>query len=117
MNTLTTTLLMAGAIALLVLFASTLLPSKYSDQEKLSPYECGFAPKSNMRVPFSIRFFYIAILFIMFDLEIALLMPWPLALSNSLATMPVTMALVIIVALTISLLLEWATGALEWAEY
>nr|YP_850983.1 NADH dehydrogenase subunit 3 [Xenoturbella bocki]ABG54251.1 NADH dehydrogenase subunit 3 [Xenoturbella bocki] len=116
MNTLMTTTLMAGGIATLVLMASIILPSKTSSQEKLSPYECGFAPKSNMRIPFSIRFFYIAILFIMFDLEIALLMPWPMALSNSLTTTPVMMALTIITALTISLLLEWATGALEWAE-
>nr|YP_009228858.1 NADH dehydrogenase subunit 3 [Xenoturbella churro]ALS20058.1 NADH dehydrogenase subunit 3 [Xenoturbella churro] len=116
MNMLMATIMMASILAAMVLVVSIIIPFKTVDQEKLSPYECGFTPKSNMRVPFSIRFFYIAILFIMFDLEIALLLPWPLAMNNSLSTTPLLMATSIIIVLTISLLLEWETGALEWAE-
>nr|YP_009228897.1 NADH dehydrogenase subunit 3 [Xenoturbella profunda]ALS20097.1 NADH dehydrogenase subunit 3 [Xenoturbella profunda] len=116
MNMLMITIMMASILATVVLVVSITVPIKTTDQEKLSPYECGFTPKSNTRIPFSIRFFYIAILFIMFDLEIALLLPWPLAMNNSLSTTPLLTASSIIIVLTISLLLEWETGALEWAE-
>nr|QNS38409.1 NADH dehydrogenase subunit 3 [Mionectes macconnelli] len=86
------------------------------DSEKLSPYECGFDPLGSARLPFSIRFFLVAILFLLFDLEIALLLPlpWATQLQSPLTTL--TWTSTIILVLTLGLIYEWAQGGLEWAE-
>nr|ABX46042.1 NADH dehydrogenase subunit 3 [Apalis thoracica] len=86
------------------------------DSEKLSPYECGFDPLGSARLPFSIRFFLVAILFLLFDLEIALLLPlpWAIQLQTPTATLAWTTALILL--LTLGLVYEWAQGGLEWAE-
>nr|WLS55546.1 NADH dehydrogenase subunit 3 [Anas poecilorhyncha] len=86
------------------------------DSEKLSPYECGFDPLGSARLPFSIRFFLVAILFLLFDLEIALLLPlpWAIQLQSPLMTLAWTAA--ILSLLTLGLAYEWAQGGLEWAE-
>nr|QOD97874.1 NADH dehydrogenase subunit 3 [Podilymbus podiceps] len=86
------------------------------DSEKLSPYECGFDPLGSARLPFSIRFFLVAILFLLFDLEIALLLPlpWATQLQSPITTLAWTFA--IITLLTLGLLYEWTQGGLEWAE-
>nr|ACL82381.1 NADH dehydrogenase subunit 3 [Kenopia striata] len=86
------------------------------DSEKLSPYECGFDPLGSARLPFSIRFFLVAILFLLFDLEIALLLPlpWAIQLQDPLATL--TWASILILLLTLGLVYEWMQGGLEWAE-
>nr|AFB19663.1 NADH dehydrogenase subunit 3 [Garrulax chinensis] len=86
------------------------------DSEKLSPYECGFDPLGSARLPFSIRFFLVAILFLLFDLEIALLLPlpWATQLPNPITTL--TWASVLILLLTLGLVYEWIQGGLEWAE-
>nr|AIM46303.1 NADH dehydrogenase subunit 3 [Pomatostomus halli] len=86
------------------------------DSEKLSPYECGFDPLGTARLPFSIRFFLVAILFLLFDLEIALLLPLPWAMQLQSPTMTLTWASVLILLLTLGLIYEWAQGGLEWAE-
>nr|AIM46292.1 NADH dehydrogenase subunit 3 [Pomatostomus superciliosus]AIM46294.1 NADH dehydrogenase subunit 3 [Pomatostomus superciliosus]AIM46295.1 NADH dehydrogenase subunit 3 [Pomatostomus superciliosus]AIM46296.1 NADH dehydrogenase subunit 3 [Pomatostomus superciliosus]AIM46298.1 NADH dehydrogenase subunit 3 [Pomatostomus superciliosus] len=86
------------------------------DSEKLSPYECGFDPLGTARLPFSIRFFLVAILFLLFDLEIALLLPLPWAMQLQSPTMTLTWASVLILLLTLGLVHEWAQGGLEWAE-
>nr|AAS67233.1 NADH dehydrogenase subunit 3 [Tityra semifasciata] len=86
------------------------------DSEKLSPYECGFDPLGSARLPFSIRFFLVAILFLLFDLEIALLLPlpWAIQLQSPLTTL--TWTSIIILLLTLGLVYEWTQGGLEWAE-
>ncbi|YP_009139417.1 NADH dehydrogenase subunit 3 (mitochondrion) [Cygnus olor] len=86
------------------------------DSEKLSPYECGFDPLGSARLPFSIRFFLVAILFLLFDLEIALLLPlpWAIQLQSPLTTLAWTVAILLL--LTLGLAYEWAQGGLEWAE-
>nr|YP_009991811.1 NADH dehydrogenase subunit 3 [Centropus unirufus]QNN84672.1 NADH dehydrogenase subunit 3 [Centropus unirufus] len=86
------------------------------DSEKLSPYECGFDPLGSARLPFSIRFFLVAILFLLFDLEIALLLPlpWATQLQSPLTTL--TWTSIIIILLTFGLIYEWMQGGLEWAE-
>nr|ACY72145.1 NADH dehydrogenase subunit 3 [Pycnonotus simplex] len=86
------------------------------DSEKLSPYECGFDPLGSARLPFSIRFFLVAILFLLFDLEIALLLPlpWATQLQNPTATLIWTSTLILL--LTLGLVYEWIQGGLEWAE-
>nr|AWX65426.1 NADH dehydrogenase subunit 3 [Grallaricula ferrugineipectus]AWX65427.1 NADH dehydrogenase subunit 3 [Grallaricula ferrugineipectus]AWX65428.1 NADH dehydrogenase subunit 3 [Grallaricula ferrugineipectus]AWX65429.1 NADH dehydrogenase subunit 3 [Grallaricula ferrugineipectus]AWX65430.1 NADH dehydrogenase subunit 3 [Grallaricula ferrugineipectus] len=86
------------------------------DSEKLSPYECGFDPLGSARLPFSIRFFLVAILFLLFDLEIALLLPLPWALQLQSPLHTLTWTSLIILLLTLGLMYEWTQGGLEWAE-
>nr|ACU87790.1 NADH dehydrogenase subunit 3 [Cinnyris superbus] len=86
------------------------------DSEKLSPYECGFDPLGSARLPFSIRFFMVAILFLLFDLEIALLLPLPWAVQLQSPTTTLTLAFSLILLLTLGLIYEWIQGGLEWAE-
>nr|YP_009155401.1 NADH dehydrogenase subunit 3 [Florisuga mellivora]AIY56533.1 NADH dehydrogenase subunit 3 [Florisuga mellivora] len=86
------------------------------DSEKLSPYECGFDPLGSARLPFSIRFFLVAILFLLFDLEIALLLPLPWATQLQSPTTTLTWTSTIILLLTLGLIYEWTQGGLEWAE-
>nr|AOY35813.1 NADH dehydrogenase subunit 3 [Myliobatis aquila] len=105
--------------ALISLILATLafwLPSLTPDNEKMSPYECGFDPLGTARLPFSLRFFLVAILFLLFDLEIALLLPlpWGDQLSSPLITS--FWATTILLLLTLGLVYEWLQGGLEWAE-
>nr|ADZ14641.1 NADH dehydrogenase subunit 3 [Limnonectes limborgi]ADZ14643.1 NADH dehydrogenase subunit 3 [Limnonectes limborgi] len=92
------------------------LPLINPDTEKLSPYECGFDPLGSARLPYSMRFFLVAILFLLFDLEIALLLPtpWATQLSNPLLTILWTS--LILILLTMGFIYEWFQGGLEWAE-
>nr|QFI35953.1 NADH dehydrogenase subunit 3 [Rasbora pauciperforata] len=92
------------------------LPQMDPDTEKLSPYECGFDPLGSARLPFSLQFFLVAILFLLFDLEIALLLPlpWGNQLYNPTETLLWTTTILIL--LTMGLIYEWAQGGLEWAE-
>nr|BAP90290.1 NADH dehydrogenase subunit 3 [Tropiocolotes steudneri] len=110
------TLLVSSMLALILLALSQWLPQMTPDTDKLSPYECGFDPLGTARLPFSIRFFLVAILFLLFDLEIALLLPLPWAanLSNPASTAMYTFAMLTL--LTLGLIYEWLQGGLEWAE-
>nr|AFT63182.1 NADH dehydrogenase subunit 3 [Irena puella puella]AFT63194.1 NADH dehydrogenase subunit 3 [Irena puella puella] len=92
------------------------LPQMNPDSEKLSPYECGFDPLGSARLPFSVRFFLVAILFLLFDLEIALLLPLPWATQLQSPILTLTWACTIILLLTLGLIYEWIQGGLEWAE-
>nr|AAP68806.1 NADH dehydrogenase subunit 3 [Anthreptes orientalis] len=86
------------------------------DSEKLSPYECGFDPLGSARLPFSIRFFLVAILFLLFDLEIALLLPLPWATQLQSPVTTLALASSLIILLILGLIYEWIQGGLEWAE-
>nr|QOD95751.1 NADH dehydrogenase subunit 3 [Alaudala cheleensis] len=108
------TLSLALSIALTIL--NFWLAQTSPDSEKLSPYECGFDPLGSARLPFSIRFFLVAILFLLFDLEIALLLPLPWATQLQDPTTTLTWASILIALLTLGLIYEWAQGGLEWAE-
>nr|YP_044720.1 NADH dehydrogenase subunit 3 [Abronia graminea]BAD24770.1 NADH dehydrogenase subunit 3 [Abronia graminea] len=92
------------------------LPMPNSNSEKLSPYECGFDPQGTARLPFSSRFFLVAILFLLFDLEIALLLPIPWAANLMPPSSTMTWATIILAHLTAGLVYEWHQGGLEWAE-
>ena len=83
------------------------------DIQKLSPYECGMNPLGTAREKFSIQFFLIAILFIIFDLEISLLFPWCITLEMQSILGFITMLLFLII-LTIGFIYEWKKGALDW---
>nr|AGA83762.1 NADH dehydrogenase subunit 3 [Cisticola brachypterus brachypterus] len=108
------TLSLALSIALTML--NLWLAQTSPDSEKLSPYECGFDPLGSARLPFSIRFFLVAILFLLFDLEIALLLPLPWATQLQTPITTLTWTTILILLLTLGLIYEWAQGGLEWAE-
>lgn len=92
---------------------SFFLSEKNPDKEKLSVYECGFSPIYQPGKPFSIKFFIVAILFIIFDLEIILLIPWVLFL-NFLKIKGNLMAIFFFFIIILGLYYEWLIGALEW---
>nr|YP_010503090.1 NADH dehydrogenase subunit 3 [Hemigrammus armstrongi]UXD78973.1 NADH dehydrogenase subunit 3 [Hemigrammus armstrongi] len=116
MNLITTIFFISATLSLLLTTISFWLPQINPDAEKLSPYECGFDPLGSARLPFSLRFFLIAILFLLFDLEIALLLPLPWG--NQLLSPSSTLfwASSILILLTLGLVYEWVQGGLEWAE-
>nr|YP_009003594.1 NADH dehydrogenase subunit 3 [Potomotyphlus kaupii]AGZ19079.1 NADH dehydrogenase subunit 3 [Potomotyphlus kaupii] len=113
---LTLSLLLATALPLILLALAFWLPPISPTAEKLSPYECGFDPLGSARLPFSMRFFLVAILFLLFDLEIALLLPTPWAVQLEHPHTPLVMVTAILGLLTLGLIYEWAQGGLEWAE-
>nr|YP_010892938.1 NADH dehydrogenase subunit 3 [Butis melanostigma]WJQ22773.1 NADH dehydrogenase subunit 3 [Butis melanostigma] len=116
MNLITTVTIIAVALSTILAIVSFWLPLMNPDQEKLSPYECGFDPLGSARLPFSLRFFLVAILFLLFDLEIALLLPlpWGDQLFSPLTTF--FCAFLVLSLLTLGLVYEWVQGGLEWAE-
>nr|AME17789.1 NADH dehydrogenase subunit 3 [Pungitius laevis] len=116
MNLVTTVVTITAALSIVLALVSFWLPQMTPDHEKLSPYECGFDPLGSARLPFSLRFFLVAILFLLFDLEIALLLPLPWG--DQLATPLLTFlwATAVLALLTLGLIYEWVQGGLEWAE-
>ena len=100
-------------IAALFIALGLLLTPHKPDSEKLSPYECGFDPFENARLKFDIRYYLVAILFILFDLETAFLFPWAIAISDIGMTGFIAM-MIFLVILIIGFLYEWKKGALEW---
>nr|YP_010360147.1 NADH dehydrogenase subunit 3 [Rhinogobius wuyanlingensis]UNQ32231.1 NADH dehydrogenase subunit 3 [Rhinogobius wuyanlingensis]UPV72689.1 NADH dehydrogenase subunit 3 [Rhinogobius wuyanlingensis] len=116
MNLITAVIFIALGLSTVLAIVSFWLPLITPDQEKVSPYECGFDPLGSARLPFSMRFFLVAILFLLFDLEIALLLPlpWGDQLPNPATTFFWATSLLIL--LTLGLIYEWLQGGLEWAE-
>nr|YP_009532271.1 NADH dehydrogenase subunit 3 [Mantella baroni]AYA43934.1 NADH dehydrogenase subunit 3 [Mantella baroni] len=106
----------ATTLSIILAFISFWLPIIAPDLEKLSPYECGFDPLGSARLPYSMRFFLIAILFLLFDLEIALLLPTPWATQLLTPTLTIFWLSLIIVLLTAGFIYEWLQAGLEWAE-
>lgn len=92
------------------------LPQINLYSEKANPYECGFDPTSSARLPFSIKFFLVAITFLLFDLEIALLLPLPWAIqTTNIITITIT-AFILVTILALGLSYEWTQKGLEWTE-
>nr|YP_007026388.1 NADH dehydrogenase subunit 3 [Telatrygon zugei]AFV48250.1 NADH dehydrogenase subunit 3 [Telatrygon zugei] len=116
MNLITFIVALTALISLILAMLAFWLPILNPDSEKMSPYECGFDPLGTARLPFSLRFFLIAILFLLFDLEIALLLPlpWGDQLDSPITTS--FWATTILLLLTLGLVYEWFQGGLEWAE-
>nr|BAP90263.1 NADH dehydrogenase subunit 3 [Tropiocolotes tripolitanus] len=110
------TLTISLSLATALLTISQWLPQTMPDKEKLSPYECGFDPLGSARLPFSLRFFLVAILFLLFDLEITLLLPVPWAINSTTPTQTMLLTTLILTLLTLGLIYEWHQGGLEWAE-
>nr|QXT44842.1 NADH dehydrogenase subunit 3 [Microchironomus tabarui] len=102
-------------IAFIVMMLSTILgKKKISDREKLSAFECGFTPMNSSRLPFSIRFFLIAIIFLIFDVEIALILPMILTLKSCNMMIWSYTSFIFILILIIGLFHEWNQGSLNW---
>nr|YP_009465663.1 NADH dehydrogenase subunit 3 [Trachyrhamphus serratus]AHN95989.1 NADH dehydrogenase subunit 3 [Trachyrhamphus serratus] len=116
MNLLTTVMIITISLSAVLVTISFWLPQMNPDPEKLSPYECGFDPLGSARLPFSLRFFLVAILFLLFDLEIALLLPLPWGVQLTLPTTTFMWASLVLTLLTLGLIYEWIQGGLEWAE-
>ena len=85
-------------------------------REKTSPFECGFDPNHNARVPFSLRFFLLAIIFIVFDIEIVLLIPIPLIINRTNISTIIIGASVFLIILIGGLIHEWNQGSLNWSN-
>jgi len=92
---------------------SRLLGVHRPDSEKLSPYECGFEAFEDARMKFDVRYYLVAILFILFDLEIAFLFPWAIVL-RELGMFGLLSMLVFLAILVVGFVCEWKKGALEW---
>nr|YP_009059899.1 NADH dehydrogenase subunit 3 [Neoachiropsetta milfordi]AFH09392.1 NADH dehydrogenase subunit 3 [Neoachiropsetta milfordi]BAP58984.1 NADH dehydrogenase subunit 3 [Neoachiropsetta milfordi] len=116
MNLVATILVITTILSVVLAIVSFWLPIMSPDYEKLSPYECGFDPMDSARLPFSLRFFLIAILFLLFDLEIALLLPLPWGDQLSSPLLTFAWASAVLFLLTLGLIYEWIQGGLEWAE-
>ena len=103
----------AIGLAAVIVIASFVVARQNPDSEKLSPYECGFEPFEDARSKFDVRFYLVAILFIIFDLEVAFLFPWAVSLGD-LGLFGFWSMMVFLGVLTIGFVYEWRKGALEW---
>jgi len=103
----------AIGLASVIILASLIIARQKPDTEKLSAYECGFEPFEDARIKFDVRFYLVAILFIIFDLEVAFLFPWAVSLGD-IGLFGFWSMVVFLGILTIGFVYEWKKGALEW---
>jgi NADH-quinone oxidoreductase subunit A len=103
----------AGVIGLALLVVAFLVAYKQPDPEKLSAYECGFNAFDDARMKFDVRFYLVAILFIIFDLEVSFLFPWAAAFGQ-LGVYGFWSMMLFLAVLTVGFIYEWKKGALEW---
>jgi len=106
-------LLIALGLSFGFILANYLAAPSNPDPEKLSAYECGFEAFDDSRMEFDVRFYLVAILFIIFDLEIAFLFPWAISLGN-IGALGFWSMMIFLSVLTIGFIYEWKKGALEW---
>jgi len=104
---------LAFALVCAMLGGSSLVARRNPNSEKLSPFECGFAPFDDARGQFDVRFYLVAILFIIFDLEVAFLFPWAVALGD-IGLFGFWSMMLFLAVLTVGFIYEWRKGALEW---
>jgi NADH-quinone oxidoreductase subunit A len=103
----------AGVLGTVLMGLGFLFGPRHPDAEKLSAYECGFEAFSDSRMKFDVRYYLVAILFIVFDLEIAFLFPWAVALGKTGTAALVAMGIFLLI-LVVGFVYEWKKGALEW---
>ena len=106
-------LIIALGLSCAFIMVNFILSPKHPDPEKLSAYECGFEPFEDSRMEFDVRFYLVAILFIIFDLEIAFLFPWAISLGN-IGILGFSSMMIFLFILTIGFIYEWKKGALDW---
>jgi len=100
-------------VGVVLLTVGSLLSPNRPDSEKLSPYECGFEAFEDARMKFDVRYYLVAILFILFDLEIAFLFPWAVVLPE-IGWFGFAAMMVFLAVLVVGFVYEWKKGALEW---
>lgn len=100
-------------LSCVIMLIPFLLNKRTSDREKLSPYECGFEGEGEVRNKFDIQFYLVAILFIIFDLEIAFLFPWAVSL-KTIGVFGFWSMMIFLTLLTVGFIYEWKRGALDW---
>ena len=106
---------LVGAVLAVIIFAIPyLLTTKTIDRAKLTTYECGFNPFEDSRNEFDVKFYLVAILFIIFDLEISFLFPFVLCL-NDIHNLSVCSMFIFLLVLTVGFVYEWKKGALDWS--
>ena len=103
----------ALVIGMIALFMGMFLGPRKPDKAKLSPYECGFDAFDDARMPFDVRFYLVAILFIIFDLETAFLFPWAVVL-HKIGWIGFSAMMIFLGILIVGFIYEWKKGALEW---
>ncbi len=103
----------AGGLAAFLVIASWIIAQQKPDAEKNSAYECGFDAFEDARMKFDVRFYLVAILFIIFDLEVAFLFPWAISL-GAIGVFGFWSMMLFLGVLTIGFVYEWKKGALEW---
>jgi NADH-quinone oxidoreductase subunit A len=106
-------LAIAIGLALIIIMASLLVARQSPDREKISAYECGFEPFEDSRQKFDVRYYLVAILFIIFGLEVAFLFPWAVSLGN-IGLFGFWSMVFFLGVLTVGFIYEWRKGALEW---
>ena len=107
----------AAALGVVFILFATVLAPKAPDPEKLSSYECGFNAFDDARMKFDVRFYLVSILFIIFDLEVAFLFPWAVALMklpHDVSVYAFWSMMLFLGVLTVGFVYEWKKGALEW---
>uniref|UniRef100_A0AAU6QGP7 NADH-ubiquinone oxidoreductase chain 3 n=1 Tax=Prionospio sp. 5 MH-2023 TaxID=3059273 RepID=A0AAU6QGP7_9ANNE len=102
--------------AVVMALAYTLSMRSFKDREKSTPFECGFDPKDKARLPFSTRFFLLAVIFLVFDIEIVLLMPAPFIFAASPSPQFLMTMLMFLLILLAGTLHEWREGSLSWTN-
>nr|WMC20991.1 NADH dehydrogenase subunit 3 [Abraliopsis sp. 2 FFA-2023] len=100
----------------LLFIGLTINKRTYMDREKNSPFECGFDPSIHTRAPFSMRFFLLAVIFLIFDVEIILLMPLTMNIMTSNTHWPMTSSILFLMILLLGLFHEWNQGSLDWMK-
>ena len=106
-------LIIALGLSVAFIVINFVLSPKKPDPEKLSAYECGFEAFDDSRIEFDVRFYLVAILFIIFDLEIAFLFPWAITLGN-IGLLGFCSMMIFLFILTVGFIYEWKKGALDW---
>nr|WMC21027.1 NADH dehydrogenase subunit 3 [Egea inermis] len=101
---------------ILLMIGLTINKRSYMDREKNSPFECGFDPSIHTRAPFSMRFFLLAVIFLIFDVEIILLMPLTMNIMKANTHWPMTSSLSFLMILLLGLFHEWNQGSLNWMK-
>ena len=103
----------ATGLSMVLMTLGFLFGPRKPDAEKLSAYECGFEPFEDSRIKFDVRYYLVAILFIVFDLEIAFLFPWAVSL-NKIGILGIAAVGIFLLILVVGFIYEWKKGALEW---
>nr|UGS80523.1 NADH dehydrogenase subunit 3 [Prolachesilla sp. PrspLA] len=116
MNIMYVLFIMMTIANLMMMICLILSKKSYFDREKLSSFECGFDQKSSSRIPFSLRFFLITLIFLIFDVEIAILMPSIFNLEISYMNSWIFMNMLFILILILGIIHEWNQGSLEWTN-